>query len=100
MPFLRPTDADLRNLDIDPEVFVSLPRAVQREQLTRARLTKAGGVPEVSGERLTLKLRKYLPPPDLFRQPPPHAKYPAHATSSPPPVPPTSMRDVRGEVNQ
>ncbi|KAJ7650454.1 hypothetical protein FB45DRAFT_18894 [Roridomyces roridus] len=74
--FLRPTDADLRSLDIDPEVYAMLPQSVQREQLTRARLTKAGGVPEVSGERLVLKPKKYLPPPDLFRQPPPYAKYP------------------------
>ncbi|KAJ7494425.1 hypothetical protein B0H11DRAFT_2392932 [Mycena galericulata] len=74
--FLRPTDADLLALDVDPEVYALLPRAVQREQLTRARLLKAGGIPEKSGERLILKPRKYVPPPDLFRQPPPYAKYP------------------------
>ncbi|KAJ6531915.1 hypothetical protein B0H19DRAFT_1273095 [Mycena capillaripes] len=75
--FLRPTEADLRDLNIDPEVFAGLPRAVQREQLTGARLIKTmGAIPEVSGERLILKPRKYVPPPDLFRQPPPYAKYP------------------------
>ncbi|KAJ7772122.1 hypothetical protein DFH07DRAFT_937776 [Mycena maculata] len=74
--FLRPTDTDLRKLDVDPEVYAILPPEVQREQLTVARLLQAGGIPEVSGERLTLKPRKYLPPADLFRQPPPYAKYP------------------------
>jgi DNA repair protein REV1 len=75
--FLRPTEADLRDLDIDPEVFAILPLGVQREQLTAARLIKTmGAIPEVSGERLILKPRKYIPPPDLFRQPPPYAKYP------------------------
>ncbi|KAJ6513132.1 hypothetical protein C8R45DRAFT_920854 [Mycena sanguinolenta] len=75
--FLRPTDADLRDLNIDPDVFAGLPRAVQREQLTAARLIKTrGAIPEVSGERLILKPKKYVPPPDLFRQPPPYAKYP------------------------
>ncbi|KAF8206292.1 hypothetical protein K438DRAFT_1963365 [Mycena galopus ATCC 62051] len=78
--FLRPTDADLRDLNIDVEVFAMLPRGVQREQLTAARLIKErGAIPEVSGERLILKPRKYIPPPDLFRQPPPYAKYPEKA---------------------
>ncbi|KAJ6620397.1 hypothetical protein B0H10DRAFT_2207916 [Mycena sp. CBHHK59/15] len=75
--WMRPTDADLRALDIDPEVYAMLPRAVKREQLTAARFIKTtGGIPEVSGERLILRPRKYVPPPDLFRQPPPYAKYP------------------------
>ncbi|KAJ7272856.1 hypothetical protein C8J57DRAFT_1225190 [Mycena rebaudengoi] len=74
---LRPTDADLRDLDIDPEVFAALPRNVKSEQLTAARMIQNGGIPVVSGERLDLRVpRKYLPPPDLFRQPPPQAKYP------------------------
>ncbi|KAJ6606232.1 hypothetical protein DFH09DRAFT_1353423 [Mycena vulgaris] len=75
--FLRPTEADLRDLGLDPEVFAVLPPAVQREQLAAARLIKTlGAIPEVSGERLILKPRRYDPPPDLFRQPPPYAKYP------------------------
>ncbi|KAJ7491098.1 hypothetical protein FB451DRAFT_1349439 [Mycena latifolia] len=75
--FLRPTEANLRDLGLDPEVFAVLPPAVQREQLTAARLIKTlGAIPEVSGERLILKPRRYDPPPDLFRQPPPYAKYP------------------------
>jgi DNA repair protein REV1 len=78
--FLRPTDDDLRDLDIDLDVFAALPRAVQREQLTVARLIKTNGaIPEFSGERLILKPKKYIPPPDLFRQPPPYAKYPEKA---------------------
>ncbi|KAJ6516432.1 hypothetical protein C8R45DRAFT_1206480 [Mycena sanguinolenta] len=78
--FLRPTEADLRDLNIDPEVFAGLPRGVQCEQLTAARLIKTrGAIPEVSGERLILKPKKYVPPPDLFRQPPPYAKYPERA---------------------
>ncbi|KAJ7118926.1 hypothetical protein C8R44DRAFT_841304 [Mycena epipterygia] len=75
-PFLRPTDADRAALNIDPEVWAALPRHLQREQLTAARLLMAGGIPQVSGERVTLKPRKYVPPPDLFRQPPPYAQYP------------------------
>ncbi|KAF7354844.1 DNA repair protein [Mycena sanguinolenta] len=78
--FLRPTEADLRDLNIDPEVFAALPRGVQREQLTAARLIKTrGAIPEVSGERLILKPKKYVPPSDLFRQPPPYGKYPEKA---------------------
>ncbi|KAJ7158643.1 hypothetical protein C8R46DRAFT_1354582 [Mycena filopes] len=78
--FLRPTDADLRKLGIDLEVFAALPRAIQREQLTGARLIKElGALPEVSGERLILKPRRHDPPPDLFRQPPPYAQYPEQA---------------------
>ncbi|KAJ6508013.1 hypothetical protein C8R47DRAFT_1209023 [Mycena vitilis] len=75
--FLRPTDADLRNLDLDPEVFAALPVPLQREQLTAARLLKTLGVlPDAPTQRMVLKPRKYVPPPDLFRQPPPYAKYP------------------------
>ncbi|KAK7033220.1 DNA repair protein [Favolaschia claudopus] len=75
--FLRPTEANLRDLNIDPEVFAALPRAVRREQLAAARLIKKlGAIPEVSAERKIFKPKKYIPPPDLFRQPPPYAKYP------------------------
>ncbi|KAJ7084799.1 hypothetical protein B0H15DRAFT_783559, partial [Mycena belliarum] len=77
---LRPTDADLRDLGLAPEVYAVLPPAIQREQLTAARLIKnLGAIPEVSGERLILKPRRYDPPADLFRQPPPYAKYPEPA---------------------
>jgi DNA repair protein REV1 len=75
--FLRPTELDIRGFGFDPEVFALLPRSVQREQLTAARLIRTtGGIPEVSGERLVLKPKRYDPPADLFRQPPPYAKYP------------------------
>ncbi|KAJ7700870.1 hypothetical protein B0H17DRAFT_1046884 [Mycena rosella] len=76
--FLRPTDSYIRDeLGLDPVMLALLPRHIQREQLTAARLIKTlGAIPEVSGERLILKPRRYDPPPDLFRQPPPYAKYP------------------------
>ncbi|KAJ7928918.1 hypothetical protein B0H13DRAFT_2228851 [Mycena leptocephala] len=74
--FLRPTEADCATSH-RPGGVCHTPVGVQREQLTAARLIKTmGAIPEVSGERLILKPRKYIPPPDLFRQPPPYAKYP------------------------
>ncbi|CAK5269398.1 unnamed protein product [Mycena citricolor] len=76
-PFLRPTDTDLKALGIDPETFAALPRNVKREQLALARMVKKyGAVPEVDDTHKVHKPRKFLPPPDLFRQPPPFAKYP------------------------
>ncbi|KAG7442234.1 DNA repair protein [Guyanagaster necrorhizus] len=74
----RMTDDDLRNFDIDPEVFFALPKNVQREQLTRARLLKQeGGIPEVSDEHKSLRPRKRLYSLDgIYRAPPPQAKYP------------------------
>ncbi|KAK0200352.1 hypothetical protein DFS33DRAFT_1387562 [Desarmillaria ectypa] len=74
----RMTDDDLRKFDIDPEVFFALPKNVQREQLTRARLLKQeGGIPEVSDEHKSLRPRKRLYSLDgIYRAPPPQAKYP------------------------
>lgn len=72
---LHPSDDDLRRLDIDPEVYAALPKNVQREQLTRARLLKEWGhIPEHTGPRLILKapVRKKYP---VFIQPPPKARY-------------------------
>ncbi|EKM83150.1 hypothetical protein AGABI1DRAFT_118512 [Agaricus bisporus var. burnettii JB137-S8] len=40
---VRISEAELRALDIDPEVFAILPVKVQREQLVRARLVKKNG---------------------------------------------------------
>ncbi|PBK98552.1 DNA repair protein [Armillaria gallica] len=74
----RMTDDDLRQLDIDPDVFFALPKNVQREQLTRARLLKLeGGIPEVSDEHKSLRPRKRLYSLDgIYRAPPPQARYP------------------------
>ncbi|KAK0218760.1 hypothetical protein IW262DRAFT_1387303 [Armillaria fumosa] len=73
----RMTDDDLRKFDIDPDVFFVLPKNVQREQLTRARLLKLeGGIPEVSDEHKSLRPRKRLFSLDgIYRAPPPQAKY-------------------------
>ncbi|KAK0473587.1 hypothetical protein IW261DRAFT_1503671 [Armillaria novae-zelandiae] len=73
----RMTDDDLRKFDIDPDVFFALPKNVQREQLTRARLLKLeGGIPEVSDEHKSLRPRKRLYSLDgIYRAPPPQARY-------------------------
>ncbi|KAK0187197.1 hypothetical protein F5146DRAFT_766832 [Armillaria mellea] len=73
----RMTDDDLRKFDIDPDVFFALPKNVQREQLTRARLVKLeGGIPEVSDEHKSLRPRKRLFSLDgIYRAPPPRARY-------------------------
>lgn len=50
---VRISDAELRELGIDPDVFAALPADTQREQLMLARHTKNGGT--VSSERLVIK---------------------------------------------
>lgn len=50
---VRVSDAQLRELDIDPDVFAALPVDMQREQLIMARNTKKGGI--VSERRLVIK---------------------------------------------
>ncbi|KAG7095614.1 hypothetical protein E1B28_006339 [Marasmius oreades] len=68
-------DHELRNLDIDPEVFAMLPRNVQREQITAARLLKTlGTIPQKATQRIVLKPRK-LDPGEVFIQPPPKANH-------------------------
>ncbi|KAE9408827.1 DNA repair protein [Gymnopus androsaceus JB14] len=71
--------SELLKLDIDPEVFFALPRNVQREQLTAARMLKTlGYIPEGTDERVDLRPVEpdpgdvtYLPPPKArFVQPP------------------------------
>ncbi|KAJ3573313.1 hypothetical protein NP233_g2503 [Leucocoprinus birnbaumii] len=58
-PPVRITDAKLRELDIDPEVFAVLPVKVQREQLVRARvLQKDGYIPDEPTQRKILKPSK------------------------------------------
>ncbi|KAH7911901.1 hypothetical protein BJ138DRAFT_1125667 [Hygrophoropsis aurantiaca] len=69
---LKVTDAELWELDIDPEVFAALPLKVQREQVTTARYLKSGGV---IGEVKILKAPriKIIPIPT---KPPPQARHP------------------------
>ena len=80
---VRTSEAELRELDIDPEVFVALPLEMQREQLSAARHTKKGGV--LSEQRLVIKdttrtLREKKnsypkkPPPKAYRPRPPVLK--------------------------
>ncbi|THU80111.1 DNA repair protein [Dendrothele bispora CBS 962.96] len=68
-------ERELRKLNIDPEVFAMLPRNIQREQITAARLIKnTGAIPEKSGDRVVLKPRK-IDHGEVFRQPPPKARH-------------------------
>ncbi|KAF8437470.1 hypothetical protein L210DRAFT_3405487 [Boletus edulis BED1] len=77
---VRTSDAELRELDIDPDVFAVLPLEMQREQLIMARHTKKGGV--LTERRLVIKdttraprERKLphptKPPPKAYRPRPP-----------------------------
>ncbi|KAI3613187.1 dna polymerase iv [Moniliophthora roreri] len=68
-------DHELRKLDIDPEVFVQLPRNIQREQITAARILKTmGAIPVGPTQRVVLKPR-VLDPGEVFIQPPPKANH-------------------------
>ncbi|KDR81975.1 hypothetical protein GALMADRAFT_114855 [Galerina marginata CBS 339.88] len=76
---VRITEAALRDLNLDPEVFAALPIKVQREQLVMARLIKQKGhIPEPPAERKVLKPRKHELPPDyvVYRAPKPKARHP------------------------
>jgi len=77
-PPVRITEAQLRDLDIDPEVFAILPVKVQREQLIRARVLKQEGyVPDEATQRKVLKPIKPFPSPSRRRRrgPGPEAVY-------------------------
>ena len=72
------SDAKLKDLGLDPEVFAVLPINVQREQLVMARLIKAkGSLPEPPAERKILKAPKAQLPPGFvtYRAPNPKAKH-------------------------
>ncbi|KAF8126591.1 hypothetical protein EV363DRAFT_1348030 [Boletus edulis] len=69
---VRTSDAELRELDIDPDVFAVLPLEMQREQLIMARHTKKGGV--LTERRLVIK--------DTTRAP--RERKPPHPTKPPP----------------
>ncbi|KAJ4482400.1 hypothetical protein J3R30DRAFT_2167635 [Lentinula aciculospora] len=71
--------SELLKLDIDPNVFASLPKNVQREQITAARMLKSlGYIPHRADERVDLRPAEpdpgevtYLSPPKArFVQPP------------------------------
>lgn len=77
---IRITDAALKDLDLDPEVFRALPVRVQSEQLVMARMIKEKGhIPEPPTERKILKPKKYVLPPDFvpYIAPKPKARHPA-----------------------
>lgn len=72
------SEAKLRGLGLDPEVFAALPIKVQREQLVMARLIKAkGSLPEPPAERKILKAPKAQLPPGFvtYRAPNPKARH-------------------------
>lgn len=66
---VRISEAGLRELDIDPEVFAILPVKLQREQLVRARLIKKNGsVPDAPTQRKVIKPAKPLVSPRRRRR--------------------------------
>ncbi|KAF9464572.1 hypothetical protein BDZ94DRAFT_1161833 [Collybia nuda] len=72
------TNAQLHQLGFDPEVFNSLPPALQHEQLTMKRLIRdRGSLPDPPSQRKVLKPRKRkpIPPHLLWRAPAPKARY-------------------------
>ena len=72
------SEAKLKDLGLDPEVFAALPIKVQREQLVMARLIKAKGcLPEPPAERKILKAPKAQLPPGFvtYRAPNPKARH-------------------------
>lgn len=75
------SDAELRELDVDPDVFAMLPVDMQREQLIMARHTKKGGS-VMSERRLVIKDTTRAPreKPSYPKKPPPKAHYPRPPT--------------------
>lgn len=76
---LHISDAELRKLDIDPEVFSVLPVELQREQLLVQRIKRNGGVPMVITKRKAIKPMNRIsrsPSVPYRRRPPPKAKHP------------------------
>jgi DNA repair protein REV1 len=75
---MRVSEAELRELDIDPEVFAALPVYVQREQLVVARHKKNGGV--FTERKLVIKDVKRVGRPAHPKKPPPQACHPQAPT--------------------
>ncbi|KAF9453668.1 DNA repair protein [Macrolepiota fuliginosa MF-IS2] len=75
---VRVTEAQLQDLNIDPEVFAMLPVKIQREQLVRARIIKKDGfIPDAPTQRKILKPAKSFMSPSRRRRrgPAPKAVY-------------------------
>jgi DNA repair protein REV1 len=90
------SEAELRKLDIDVDVFAALPREFQREQLSVARHIKAGGKLDQQGARKVLKAvvkraRGGSPGNVFVPPPPPKAMFPD------PPRLPQTVRDEEGK---
>ncbi|KAG0706469.1 hypothetical protein DFH29DRAFT_798311 [Suillus ampliporus] len=71
--YMRVSDAELRKLDIDPDVFSVLPVDLQREQLIMARHAKSGSLLQ---ERKIIKASGRAPSVTYHKKPPPQAKHP------------------------
>ena len=74
------TDDELRELDIDPEVFALLPEDMHREQLAIARQAKKPGglaalIAEDNQERIEIKPTQHLPSVRYRKKPPPKANH-------------------------
>ncbi|KAF8162778.1 hypothetical protein B0H34DRAFT_650257 [Crassisporium funariophilum] len=78
LPGVKISEAVLKDLGFDPEVFAALPKKLQHEQLTMARIIKEkGAIPEPPAERKILKAKKAQLPPGYvtYRAPNPKAKH-------------------------
>lgn len=71
--YMRVSDAELRKLDIDPDVFDALPVDLQREQVIMARHAKSGNLFQ---ERKIIKASSRAPSAPYRKKPPPQAKHP------------------------
>lgn len=71
--YMRVSDAELRKLDIDPDVFAVLPVDLQREQVIMARHAKSGNLLQ---ERKIIKASCRGPSAPYRKKPPPQAKHP------------------------
>ncbi|KAG2132867.1 uncharacterized protein EDB93DRAFT_1093611 [Suillus bovinus] len=71
--YMRVSDAELRKLDIDPDVFAALPVDLQREQVIMARHARSGNLFQ---ERKIIKASSRAPSAPYRKKPPPQAKHP------------------------
>ncbi|KAG2075797.1 DNA repair protein [Suillus decipiens] len=71
--YMRVSDAELRKLDIDPDVFAALPMDLQREQVIMARHARSGNLLQ---ERKIIKASSRAPSAPYRKKPPPQAKHP------------------------